>query len=249
MIRGQFYQNAYEIIQMLGKKEIKPDTVEFYIELTRLNNILLDNKHYKIFASFPDLYNFIKSIPVSHAKNYEEMTKQDLETLFELHYFTFQKHYSFYFHIGNTKDKKEKLTIGNGVLLSYKLLSNDFKTLMKRSQKECFMHIDVHSSGEDKAKEKAIYMAKRNMSIYKLLNQTEWYYTSFYRILSPFYYYFRSEDSTDNNQIFKESLASIFTERSISLNSDGEINKFLLAINNIIAKNEESLNENLEYSV
>jgi hypothetical protein len=48
--------------------------------------------------------------------------------------------------------------------------------------------------GIDKAREIAIQMVRRNMSIYKLVYQTaEWYLDIYYRTISYFDYYFKPD--------------------------------------------------------
>lgn len=242
---SKFYQYAEEIIQMLGKKEFDTKSPEFYIVMTTLTNILENNVNTRPFANFPDLFRQIENLPKALQKEYIDITLEDLQNYFETSYFNEQNTFDFFFHVGNTENKSLRLEVGNGEILSYQYLPKELKTTLnkKGKQKLCFMHIKIYSSGENRARESIIYTIKRNMSVYKLLYQTEWYSQTYYVMHSPFDYYYLESSNSNTQKYIKVTSNSFDSKKSFSLQQDERSLQILSDITNIIKKEGKNLNE------
>lgn len=102
------------------------------------------------------------------------------------------------------------------------------------------MHINVKSSGIDKATRMAIAMVKRNLSICKIVYFTEWFYEHYHRILMPFNFYsICSSNIVTEKQISQVSATK--SNASFDFNRAPEIDKTIHDINTII--NKEGKNE------
>lgn len=255
-IINQFYGQAWKIVQLMKKSRTnKKFHYQWLQEEHKLYDILKQLPDRAENATYRDISDFFVGILLyTDKQSIDDVTYDDLKRSLDKRVFGQPYIYEFYFRLGQTSGFPDGYQLGNGELYSFdklpahvrKHISGEWKyeyrdnkeyarTLKEYEEyrkKDWCMHIAVSSVGWNKAIEKAIQIARRNLNIYKLVYFTESYHEHIVGPRPPLDYYFGVNKGSrmGGANVGEPFRSTIFRVQSKSL--DGMISD----INSIISK-------------
>ncbi len=208
----QFYSQAWKIVQLM-KKSRQNKKMQWLEEEHELFDILKQLPDKGENATYRDISDFFVGILIyTRNLSIDDVTYDDLKKALDRRVFGQPYIYEFYFRLGQTSGFPDGYQLGSGKLYSFdklpahvrKHISGEWKyeyrdnkeyarTLKEYEeyrQKDWFMFVEVKSVGWNKAIEKAILVARRNLNIYKLVYFTESYHEHIVGPRPPLDYYF-----------------------------------------------------------
>lgn len=214
-IVNEFYEQAWKILELVkNSKEEKEFHNKFMQELAKLCEILKQMPAKMDNASFRDVHDFFSPGMLLYLgkKSVKEVTFEDLKRGLDKKIVGEPFTYNFYFRLGRASDFPEGYQIGSGKLYPFTKLpkhvrdyisldwkyeyrdnpefARTLKEYKEYRRQDWYMHIEVKSVGWNRATEKAIQIARRNMNIYKMVYFTESYFEHIVGLRTPFDYCF-----------------------------------------------------------